>query len=718
MRELEKAVSSIAKLEKSELDQYEGFSKDIVKILKDRYLASGETPQDMWWRVARSIAEVEKDSEKWTKIFHQMLSERLFVPNTPTLMNAGTEVGNLSACFVLPVEDDMGAIYDAIKKAALIFQSGGGCGFSFSKLRPNGDIVHSTGGKASGPISFMKSFDAMAETVEQGGKRRGAMLGSLNVHHPDILDFITAKREEGVLENFNISVEITDEFMEAVLEGREYELRNPRGGHPADTKNEMVTGTLNARSVFDEIAESAWLNGEPGMLFMDTINDQYVFPYDRPGDEHYIMTTNPCGEQMLEAYDACNLGHINLSKFVSDGKIDWDMLGKVVKIAVRFLDDVIDVARFPLPEIEEKVRKNRRIGLGVMGWHELLLKMEIRYDSDEALELAEDLSRFIYEMAEEASMELGREKGPFPAIHEAKEEVKRTGRRNAVLLTIAPTGTTSMIAGTTYGIEPIHTLDEKKRVLDDDIISNRNPTVAKILKEGDPKDLLVTGPEISPQRHVDMQAAFQSAVDASISKTINLPEEASVDDVKNTILYAWRKGCKGLTLYREGSRSKEPIITGKEKSSSESMATIPERPRVLESRTYREPLGCGRTMYVDITRDKGGLQEAFVRIGKTGGCLKAWAEALSRVTSIYLRAGGDPERIISTLKGIRCPTLRIGKDGSSCPDILGRLIEEEFGSAVHVEFQGDAPECPECGSTNLSRAEGCLVCKDCGWSKC
>lgn len=634
-------------------DRKPALSEGAVRILKERYLQSGETPKDMFKRVAKEVASVEEDPDKWEKIFYEAMVSLEFVPNSPTLMNAGTEMNNLSACFVLPVEDDLSSIHDTLGKAALIFKSGGGCGFSFSKLRPNGDVVHSSGGKASGPISFMKVYDKMAEVVEQGGKRRGAMLGSLSVHHPDILEFVTAKKREGILENFNISVEVTDEFMEALAERESYELRNPRGGHPNDPENDMVVDSIKATEVFDRVKEGIWTNGEPGVLFVDTMNADNPHDYEI-GDENYISTTNPCAEQSLPPYGSCNLGHVNLSKFADANGFDWDSLARAVETGVRFLDDVISVGKFPLPEIKSRAENERRIGLGIMGWHEALLKRGMKYGSSASIELARKLSEFIYERADEASAALGEEKGSNGG-----------GRRNATLLTVAPTGTTSMIAGTTYGIEPLHQVCEEKCAIDE-IVDNPNPTANKILAEGDPDGILVTGPELPPKKHIDMQAAFQENVDASISKTINLPPDFPENEIGDLIVYGWKKGVKGLTLYREGSRVEEPIRTGKKKE-------IPPRPRVVDARSYREPLGCGKTMYLNMTRKDGEPFETFLRLGKSGGCMKAFSEALSRITSLFLRIGGDPNRVVHSLKGVRCPE---GKD--SCPSLLAKVLEEDM----------------------------------------
>lgn len=613
------------------------------RILEKRYYQPGESkPEQMFRRVAKEVSSVEEEQDKWEQTFYEMMTNKEFIPNSPTMMNAGTGMNNLSACFVLPVEDDLASIYETLKRAALIFKSGGGCGFSFSKLRPKGDTVRKSGGKSSGPVSFMTDFDRMAETVEQGGRRRGAMLGSLSVHHPDIMKFISAKREEGILSNFNISVEVTDEFLEAVRERKEYELRNPRGGHPSDPTNKMVAYRINATEVFNEICKGIWLNGEPGILFMNRINENN--DYAEIGDENYISTTNPCGEQPLPSYGVCNLGHINLSEFVGDGGFDWGGIKEVVRKSVRFLDDVISVGKFPLPEIEERAKRERRIGLGVMGWHEALLKLKLRYDSDESIQLARKVSKFIYEEAEKAS-----------------------GGKNKKLLTVAPTGTTSMIVGTTYGIEPIHQVSERKSVLGGEILSNPNPVVQEIQAAGDPENILVTGPKIPPKKHIDMQAAWQEHVDSSISKTINLPRDFSEEQIEEIIFYGWEKGLKGMTMYREGSRVGEPIKTEKTKK-------LPRRPRKLAGNTYREPLSCGRTLYPTITKDETGkIQEVFVRgLGKIGECVTAWAESFSRITSLYLRIGGDPKRLIDTLSGIRCPEGR-----NSCPNIIAKILEEE-----------------------------------------
>jgi len=613
------------------------------RILEERYYLPGESkPEQMFRRIAVEVASVEEERDSWTETFYEMMTNKEFIPNSPTIMNAGTEMNNLSACFVLPIADDLALIYETLKQAALIFKSGGGCGFSFSKLRPRGDLVKKSGGKSSGPVSFMTDFDRMAETVEQGGRRRGAMLGSLSVHHPDIMKFISAKRDEGILSNFNISVEITDEFLEAVKERKDYELRNPRGGHPNDPENKMVVRRINATAVFNEICKGIWLNGEPGILFVDKINKDN--DYDKTGDENYISTTNPCGEQPLPDYGSCNLGHINLSRFVQDGEVDWEGIKEIVRKGVRFLDDVISVGKFPLPAIEERAKRERRIGLGVMGWHEALLKLGLRYGGIESIQLAGKMAKFIRAEAELAS-----------------------NGRNKRLLTVAPTGTTAMILGTTYGIEPIHQISERKEVLGGEILANPNPAVQEILTAGDTSAILVTGPEISPKRHIDMQAAWQEYVDASISKTINLPRDFSEERIGEEILYGWEKGLKGMTMYRAGSRVGEPIKT-------ENTKKLPKRPRKLVGNTYREPLSCGRTLYPTITKDETGrVQEIFIAgLGKVGDCITAWAESFSRAASLYLRIGGDPKTLIGTLKGIGCPEGR-----NSCPNMIAKILEEE-----------------------------------------
>ncbi|MCS7116988.1 MAG: vitamin B12-dependent ribonucleotide reductase [Nitrososphaerota archaeon] len=563
-------------------------SVNAISVLEKRYLLKDlngkviETPSQMFRRVARAVALAEKlygyqDVSKFEDEFYTVMRNLEFIPNSPTLMNAGTEIGQLSACFVLPVEDSIKGIFDAIKYMALIHQSGGGTGFSFSNLRPRGDIVRSTRGVASGPVSFMKVFDAATEVIKQGGKRRGANMGVLRVDHPDIIEFITVKSRIGVLNNFNISVAVTDEFMEKVFRGEDYDLINPRNGE--------VVGKLNASEVFNLMATMAWSTGDPGIIFIDEINRHNPTP-----SLGRIESTNPCGEQPLLPYESCNLGSINLAKMVKDGDLDWDRLREVVRIGVRMLDDVIDVNKYPLPQIEELTKGNRKIGLGVMGFADMLVQLGVRYDSDEGLRWAEKVMKFISDEARKTSVELAEEKGSFPNFEKSVwKERGYDAMRNATLTTIAPTGTISIIAGCTNGIEPIFAISFIRNVLEGTRLLEVNPyfeAVAKergfyseelmreIAKRGsiqnikgipeDVKNIFVTAFDIAPEWHVKMQAAFQKYVDNAVSKTVNLPREASVEDVKKIFILAYKLKCKGITVYRYGSKPEQVLYIGSE----------------------------------------------------------------------------------------------------------------------------------------------------------
>jgi len=566
-------------------------SPNARRVLEARYLRRDaerrliETPEELFARVARAIAEAElllgtaERARRWEETFHELLASRDFLPNSPTLMNAGTPLGQLSACFVLPVGDTMEEIFEAVKQMALVQRTGGGTGFSFSRLRPKGDVVASTGGEASGPVSFMKIFDSATEHIKQGGKRRGANMGVLRVDHPDILEFIAAKRDERALQNFNISVAVTDAFMDAARRGDDYDLINPRTGR--------VVGRLNARRVFEEIARAAWQTGDPGLLFLDAINRANPTPQLGP-----IEATNPCGEIPLLPYESCNLGSINLTHMLREREgrteVDWEKLRETVRKAVRFLDDVIEVNRYPIPEIERMTRGNRKIGLGVMGFAEMLIRLGLSYDSDDAVDLAERVMRVIAEEALATSAELAEERGVFPNWKGSVHEARNRRVRNATLTAIAPTGTISIIAETSASIEPLFALAYRRtHVLGGQTLYEVNPlfleyveryglkvdeVLEAVLAQGRLRDiahipeelkrLFVTALEIPPDRHLQIQAAFQRAVDNSVSKTINMPEEATVEDVARAYWRAWELGLKGITIYRYGSKSAQVLELG------------------------------------------------------------------------------------------------------------------------------------------------------------
>jgi len=750
------------------------FSDNALTVLRKRYLrkneegAPVEEPWEMLWRVAQDVASASKryspaaDAGEEARDFYQMMAELAFLPNSPTLMNAGRQLQQLSACFVLPVEDSMESIFDAIKSTALIHQSGGGTGFSFSRLRPKGDIVQKTGGIASGPVSFMKVFNAATEAVKQGGTRRGANMAILRVDHPDIIEFITAKRDTSVLTNFNISVGLTEGFMKAVETGGDYDLVNPRTG--------KVVQRLSAREVFDLIVESAWATGEPGVVFLDRINA--ANPTPKLGD---IESTNPCGEQPLLPYEACNLGSINLAKFVTPGErpeVDWERLGRMVARSVRFLDNVIDVNEYPLPRIAEMARGNRKIGLGVMGFADLLIQLGIPYNSEAALEIAGRLMRFIEEQGWQASVELARERGVFPNFHLGRFVESGPKLRNATVTTIAPTGTLSIIGGCSSGIEPLFAIVFTRRILDGQELLEVHPLFERVAREQgfyshqlmeevsqhksladmdrvppEVRRLFVTAYDISPEWHIRMQAEFQRHTDNAVSKTVNFRNEASQEDIRRVYLLAYELGCKGVTVYRDGSRESQVLTTGakapakaEQAAVTVKAASILPRPRPVLTRGTTEKLktGCGN-LYITINEDDEGLCEVFTTIGKSGGCTASQSEATSRMVSLALRSGVDPGSVVEQLKGIRCPmpSWDRGSVTLSCADAIGKAIERYLATNgrnggrqkatvaaqprslphANVASAGYNPECPECG-TMLELAEGCVVCRACGYSRC
>ena len=729
-------------------------------VLERRYLAKEangrllETPEDMVKRVAQNIAAVDgnygadaKQIAETEAAFVEIMDRLEFLPNSPTLMNAGRELQQLSACFVLPVEDSMEGIFETVKNAALIHKSGGGTGFAFSRLRPQNDKVLSTGGVASGPISFMKVFNAATEAVKQGGTRRGANMGILRVDHPDILDFITCKQDSQDLTNFNLSVGITESFMEAVAADTTYDLVNPRTGQAA--------GRLSARDVFGKIVEMAWHNGEPGIIFLDRLNQHNPTPH--VGE---FESTNPCGEQPLLPYESCNLGSINLSKFTTGKAFDWERLRWVVHTAIHFLDNVIDANQYPLPEIEDMTKANRKVGLGVMGFADMLIDRGIPYDSAKAVKVAEEVMGFIQSEARLASAELAQERGPFPNF---KGSIYDNGEtpplRNATVTTIAPTGTISIIAGASSGIEPLFAVAYTRNVMDDDQLIEVNPRFEKLAKEhgfyspelmklvaqkgsvrgieeipSSIQELFATAHDISPKHHVNIQAAFQKFTDNAVSKTVNLTHNATEDDVAAVFTEAYRLGCKGITIYRDGSRSGQVLSVQKAEPLTTStpsgipQAVVRPRPQITTGRTQRIPTAHGN-MYVTINEDEYGICEVFAQTGKSGGDAAANNEAIARLISTALRAGIPVTDVIKQLRGIRssAPVWFNGGMVLSGPDGIAIALErylhwkntgQELTSVqTAMDVAAPAGECPECGSV-LKYQEGCNTCPQCGYSKC
>jgi ribonucleoside-diphosphate reductase alpha chain len=748
-------------------------------LSKDREGKALEEPDGMFRRVANNLSQAdlnygatEKERQATEEEFYDVMRRLEFLPNSPTLMNAGRELQQLSACFVLPVEDSLDSIFSKVKETALIHKSGGGTGFAFSRLRPEGDVVGSTGGVASGPVSFINAFDAATDVVKQGGTRRGANMGILNVTHPDILKFIRSKEDGQHLVNFNISVAVTEEFMEKVKRDEDYDLINPRTG--------QVTGRLNARKVFNLMAEMAWKTGDPGIVFLDRINR------DNPNPQlGYIESTNPCGEQPLLPYESCNLGSLNLARMVhytvDDVGMDWQRLARVVRTAVHLLDNVIDMNNYPIKEIAEMSRKTRRIGVGVMGWSDLLAQLGIRYGSEEALQLAEEVMRRIQEETYQASMELAEQRGAFPAwegsIYNQPGNVGQM--RNSAPVTIAPTGTISIIAGVSSGIEPLFALSYVRNVMDHTRLVEGNPyfeavarhegfyskdLMEQLAEKGSLDDLEVpewvkevfrVSHDITPDWHVRMQAAFQTYTDNSVSKTINFPYDATVEEVAQAYMLAYETGCKGITVYRDGSKTDQVLSTGEtgKHSAGEgpSLAAlrsgpgpthrIPrERPRQIQGVTERVRTGHGN-MYITINFDERGKPfEVFSTLGKAGGCDSAQLEAISRLVSLALRSGIDTLEIVDQLLGITCcPAWDNGTLVRSGPDAVALALDRHLAAdpnarpspttdSMQLKFTAEpvtlngngvyySRKCPECNGPAVFQ-EGCTVCISCGWNRC
>ncbi|OGP25166.1 MAG: ribonucleoside-diphosphate reductase, adenosylcobalamin-dependent [Deltaproteobacteria bacterium GWB2_55_19] len=676
-----------------------------LKVLEKRYLkkdAGGnvvETPEEMFRRVAINVALGDKcydpgtDCDATAREFYEMMSSLEFLPNSPTLMNAGRELQQLSACFVLPVEDDLMGIYETLKNAAFVHQSGGGTGFSFSRLRPAGDIVKSTMGVASGPISFMKVYDASTEQVKQGGTRRGANMGILRVDHPDIMEFVSCKDMEGAISNFNLSVAVTDGFMEALKNDSTYQLVNPRTG--------KAVGEIRAKDVFERVVEQAWKNGEPGVVFIDRINEHNPTPHTGK-----IEATNPCGEQPLLPYESCNLGSINLSLMTKDGAVDWSRLGDTVKKAVHFLDNVIDMNRYPIPQIEKITKLNRKIGIGVMGWADMLLELRIRYNSMEAVKLAEKVMSFIHEKAVSASSDLANSRGNFPNYKGSTWERRGIKVRNATLTTIAPTGSISIIAGCSSGIEPVFAWrGESEQV--DETFTWEHPLFAEVKDLPFLPEWFVTASQVAVGWHIKHQAAFQKNTDNAVSKTVNMPIEASKEDVEEAFLSAYSLGCKGITVYRDGSRVKQVIRKAASESPAHGDGVLPD---IIDEKRVKVDTKEGR-YYIHVSHLDGEPKEVFVTVPPQGAS-RPWVECIARLISQSLRHGVPYDEVLEQLYksylqygDITSPLLAVNKGLQKALESLGR--EVRFKSL----------SCPDCGG-ELVMEEGCTKCYSCGFSKC
>ncbi|MEB3285422.1 MAG: vitamin B12-dependent ribonucleotide reductase [Candidatus Sericytochromatia bacterium] len=800
-------------------------SKNAVTVLEKRYLLKdeqgklAESPEGLFRRVARALAEpdrlygaTEEQVAKTAQTFFELTHGLDFLPNSPTLANAGTRTGQLSACFVLPVPDDLGGIFESIKHAALIHQTGGGTGFSFSRLRPKNDLVQSTKGVSSGPVSFMDVFNAATESIKQGGMRRGANMGILRVDHPDILDFVAHKEDLTKLTNFNISVAVTDAFMNAVAAGTEYDLYNPRTGE--------VVSRLDARSVFKQVVQRAWSTGEPGVVFIDRMNEYCPVPWIGKYE-----ATNPCGEQPLIPFESCNLGSVNLEQFVAESPtgpvVDWARLRQVVHAATHLLDNVIDANRYPIPEIRDVTHATRKIGLGVMGYARMLFKLGVGYGSPESLQLAEHLMSFIDFESKVKSVELAKTRGAFPARagHEAESnaifermfaeraarpgrhpearyqelwtEVAKHGLRNSTTTTVAPTGTLSIIADTSGGCEPVFALAFKRWQADTHMVDVDGvfleyakakgfytPELMEAIDvnhgsliglAGHPLpdvalNIFKTAHDITPEEHVRTQAAFQHYNDSATSKTINFPEQATVEDVETAYLLAYQTGCKGITVYRNNSRQFQPLSVS---SAPAAPAVAPEaagdtstegvalvlgkarpRPEDLYGFTRTTQTGDGK-LYTTVNYDEYGIREVVTNIGRSGGTLFSLSEAIGRLISLSLQHNVPVDEISRSLIGIRGAN-PYGFGASqilSIPDAIGKVLKdsprklgqvlaaqpstlqvaasvaagsrssvERYGpDAVHIF--GESPECPECGS-GLEFGEGCVTCRGCGYSRC
>lgn len=726
-------------------------SPNALVVLKRRYLKkdrrgqSAETPQDLFKRVARSVAAADAKFDPKANIrrtkqeFYELMAELVFIPNSPTLMNAGRRLGQLAACFVLPVEDSIDSIFETLRHTAMIHKSGGGTGFSFSRIRPENDTVLSTRGISSGPISFMTVFDVATETVKQGGARRGANMGILRVDHPDIEAFIQSKINLHRLNNFNISVALTSSFMDALAADKDYDLVNPRTG--------KVSKPTSAKAIFDKIVRASWQSGEPGIIFLDHINRGNPVP-----QLGAIEATNPCGEQPLLPYESCNLGSINLSEMVSGGKLNKTKLRHTIQSAVHFLDNVIEINKYPLRRIEAVSKETRKIGLGVMGFADMLIKLGIAYNSKRAIKQAEQVMSFILREARKASSELAKKRGNFSAYEGSIFDAPETPHmRNATVTTVAPTGTISIIAGCSSGIEPIFAVAYERRVLDGEALFEMHPLFEQMARQdgfyskelaeqiaetgslqnikGIPnkiKRLFVTAHDVAPEWHIRIQAAFQKYTDNAVSKTVNFPHDAIPDDIEKVYRLAHETECKGVTIYRYGSRDHQVLNIGREQvqqpTETETRFGQPGIvPRVRPIRTSgcteRINTGCGK-LYVTINEDERGICEVFAQMGKTGGCASSQIEAAGRLISLALRSGVKVEAILKQINGIRCPTpiWQNGKMVLSCPDGISQVIKN-YTQISTTDMPSLMGACPDCGGA-VEHEGGCLVCRSCGFSRC
>ncbi len=764
-------------------------TENALRVLTHRYFMKNdkfepvEDARGMFRRVARAIAQADRaygatdlEVAETEDAFYGMMTRLEFLPNSPTMMNAGTDAGTLSACFVLPLEDSMSAIMKTASDIAMVQKFGGGTGVPLSNLRQKGAHISSTHGKACGPIAVLRHLSSVSTMITQGGKRDGANMAVMSVHHPDIEEFIDCKRREGEIHNFNISVGATDEFMQAVVNGGTIAEIDPVTQEPTGVERD-------ARALFTKIVQGAWRNGEPGMIFLDEVNRRQPTPHLGS-----MEATNPCGEQPLLPYESCNLGSINLTRMLSFGpdgaEIDWDLLRSTVRTAAHFLDNTIDANNYSVPEIEKMNLLTRKTGLGVMGFADMLVRLGVPYDSEEGVEIGRAVMQFIASEARAESERLAVERGPFLAWEGSRQQLAgMTPQRNACQLTVAPTGTISMIAGCSSGIEPIFALAFRKHnILEGQTLfyvdsafeavarheGFYSDEIAEYLSTGNSlqdseeapewvKEVFATAPDIAPEWHVRMQAAFQESTDAAISKTINFPNSATVDDVENTYMQAWETGCKGITVYRAGSREKEVLTAGTAETSAlqpvqeveaEQHRTMRRRPPQVRGVTERVRTSHGN-MYITINFDEDGKPfEVFTALGKAGSSDQAQLEGISRLVSMALRSGVDPDAIVAQLRGITDePVWSEGTLVRSAPDALALALarvcgmepgspygeqyalfaKESASGGIALPLAPAAPEarpvishwgrCPEC-SGQLIYEEGCAKCYECGYNKC